>query len=72
MNNEKYAKRLLDNTDETKVKKVTLQLNLEITEKEAVNLNKLIEILRKSSESVTKKSICYGALKDSGIFDNIL
>lgn len=71
MNTKKYVDKLMEDTSKSDAKKVVLQLNLEITEEEANNLNKLVKILKKRDSSITKKSICYGALVDSGIFNNI-
>jgi len=47
-----------------------LQLNLQITAEEMKNIKKLVNFLKANDRSVTLKSLCYEALKESGIFQD--
>jgi ribosomal protein S7 len=69
-NNKKYIDKLLEQTEVQKnSKKVKLQLNMDVTEQELKSLKKLVEKLKRNGQKSTIKSVVYGALKESGIFD---
>ncbi len=68
---EKYVDKLFENNNKVIKRKAKLQLNLEIEQEELKNLKDLLSKLKKSGIKTSTKEICYGALKDSGIFDEV-
>jgi ribosomal protein S7 len=42
---------------------------MDVTEQELKSLKKLVEKLKRNGQKSTIKSVVYGALKESGIFD---
>ena len=48
-----------------------LQLNLHLSSDEMKNLKKLVTFLKANNNSITIKSLCYQALKESGLFEDI-
>ena len=71
MNEKKYVEKLFENDNRIIKRKAKLQLNLEIEQEELKNLKDLLSKLKRSGIKTSIKEICYGALKDSGIFDEI-
>jgi hypothetical protein len=47
-----------------------LQLNLHLSSDEMKNLKKLVTFLKANNNSITIKSLCYQALKESGLFED--
>jgi hypothetical protein len=64
----KYVEKLLETTEKDLV---TLQLNLPVTKAEKQNLEALVDFLKKNNQKASVRSICYGALQESGVFDEI-
>lgn len=71
-NKKRYADRLLNqvlNTEENEF--TTLQLSINVSKREKENLEAFVNILKENGKKASIKSVCYEALKEAGVFDNI-
>ena len=68
----KYIDKLInENINKSSKKQVKLQVNMYIDEDKMENLKKLVALVKKSGKKASIKSVCEGALEDSGIFSSI-
>lgn len=68
----RYAERLIERVVESADEDTTtLQLSIQISKIEKQNLENLVEFLKRNNQKASVRSVCYEALKESGVFDKI-